>query len=237
MELISIILPMYKRGRYTEFTLAHTEQITKNTDVEYVLVDDGNSEEYFDNFIKPFYTRNVGRCKLVRHDTNEGLRNSVIDGIKQCSGTYIQKLDNDFIISNEGWWKVGTDILKTGKVGLVVPMHLKDRNNYKNNIPNSHEPGFYICQFTGGNWLINRSAVSGKIFSKSTFSIPGMSLFSSSRLHLRDFGIVNLGETTKVWARHLGEPGYHTLEDANPLAIDTLEDHAAYYREVGRKGQ
>jgi hypothetical protein len=217
---------MYKRPEYTKIVLDNNEKLVEGLDVEFILIDDGNTKEYFDDAIAPFYIRNKKRCQLITHKKNEGLRNSVIDGIYRCRGKYVHKIDNDFIIK-KGWLQHGMSILDTDNIDIIAPAHQLRQDYLNKESPEIYSEGFYVCNFIGGNWFINRDHLKDQLFSK-TFQEGEMALFDSSFLHLRDFNVSRFGETTDLWAEHIAD-----FTEKHDLFIAS-DDHKAYYKEIGR---
>jgi len=233
--LISIVVPIYKRGEYTDITLKNIEQVTGACafDFEFILVDDGNTEEYYQKHIKPFADKHSTSCKVIRHRINEGLRNSAIDGLYAVSGEYIQKWDNDFLIK-VGWFEKAVDILESYFCQIVTPAH-----DMRNNHVNADSPvvderlGVYLVEFIGGCYFLRADSIKDKVFvrltqkDRDTWASGVNGLYISSNLHLVDFDVHLFGETTELWAEHIANPQY-----THEMFIK--DEHREYYEETGR---
>lgn len=94
MELISVIVPVYKVERYIDECI---ESIRNQTygDLEIILIDDGSPDScpsICDN-----YARNDDRIKVI-HKKNGGLSSARNVGIKVSSGQYITFVDSDDVL-------------------------------------------------------------------------------------------------------------------------------------------
>ena len=97
---ISIITPVYKGNKYLPNLVKYIEEAAKNVgkyQVEWLLVNDF-PEEKVD---KPeSHIKNL-KIRLINNERNLGIQQTRINGIKQCTGTYILLLDQDDKISQD----------------------------------------------------------------------------------------------------------------------------------------
>ena len=89
---ISVIVPIYNSEKYLKNCLnCLLGQTYRN--VEVILVNDGskgNCEEIYKE-----YSKKDNRVKYVKHDTNKGLFQARVSGVKIATGDYIAFLDSD----------------------------------------------------------------------------------------------------------------------------------------------
>lgn len=92
-ELVSVIMSTYKTK--TEYLDLAIKSILNQTyqNIEFIIICDGYKEEY--EYIKNNY--NDKRIKLIVHEENKGLPNSLNEGIRQAKGKYIARMDSDDI--------------------------------------------------------------------------------------------------------------------------------------------
>lgn len=89
--LVTVITPAYNVGKYIAEAIESVRQQTCN-DFEYLLVDDGSTDNTLDIVAK--YARRDSRIRLIRaaHGGHSAARNR---GLMQARGTYIAFLDGD----------------------------------------------------------------------------------------------------------------------------------------------
>lgn len=90
--LISIIIPLYNKGKYIERTL-NSILTPKNEDVEIIVVDDGST----DDSVKVVENINCPLITLIKKN-NGGPSSARNEGVKYSSGSWILFLDADDII-------------------------------------------------------------------------------------------------------------------------------------------
>ena len=94
MNLVSIIIPYYKKKLYIEETLnSAINQTYKETEIIIIFDDPGNEDL---NFLREIIKKDA-RIKLIINDINHGAGKSRNIGIKKSSGDYIAFLDSDDI--------------------------------------------------------------------------------------------------------------------------------------------
>ena len=92
MELISIIIPYYKKKRYIELSInSALEQTYKNFEI-IIIYDDESKEDL--NLLKNIIKKDK-RIKLVINKKNLGAGNSRNKGLKLSKGKFIAFLDAD----------------------------------------------------------------------------------------------------------------------------------------------
>ena len=88
---VSVLLPVYNGGpfigRALDSVLAQTF-----TDFEVIIIDDGSTDETADRLRERAHDR---RVHITRHDQNHGLVASLNEGLHQCSGSLVARLDAD----------------------------------------------------------------------------------------------------------------------------------------------
>jgi len=92
MDLVSIIIPYYKKKKYIELTINSVLQQTYKNFELIIVYDDENKEDL--NFIKKI-TKKDKRIKLYINKKNLGAGRSRNKGIKLSKGTLIAFLDSD----------------------------------------------------------------------------------------------------------------------------------------------
>ncbi|QGY95493.1 glycosyltransferase [Lactobacillus crispatus] len=97
---ISIITPVYKGNKYLSNLVKCIEKAAKNVgkyQVEWLLVNDFPEEKVE----KPeSHIKNL-KIRLTNNEENLGIQQARINGIKQCTGTYVLLLDQDDKVSQD----------------------------------------------------------------------------------------------------------------------------------------
>jgi teichuronic acid biosynthesis glycosyltransferase TuaG len=92
MDLVSVIIPYYKKERYIEATIRSVlNQNYKNLEI-LIVYDDSNKSDL--GLIKKIIKFNK-KIKLIINKKNIGAANSRNKGIKKCRGKYISFIDSD----------------------------------------------------------------------------------------------------------------------------------------------
>lgn len=87
MVKISVVMGVYNAGPELRETLDSILGQTED-DFELIAVDDGSNDPTLDD-----YARRDPRVRVLRHDTNQGLTRSLIEGCAAARGTYIARHD------------------------------------------------------------------------------------------------------------------------------------------------
>lgn len=89
MPRLSVVIPVYNPGKY--FKLCLETVLVDNADIEYVIVDDGSTED-----LSPLYKK-LGQKKnvIVKRTENHGVSEARNAGIRLSSGDYIMFVDAD----------------------------------------------------------------------------------------------------------------------------------------------
>ena len=90
---ISVIIPFYNKNKFSIFIPLRSIQTQSFKDIEIIFVDDGSSENKFNEVIEEM--KNDNRIILLKHKTNKGILMTRIDGVRFASGEYILNLDQD----------------------------------------------------------------------------------------------------------------------------------------------
>lgn len=96
MVKISIVIPIYNVGKYIDRCVRSLFEQTLS-EIEYIFIDDCSPDDSMDilsNIIEEYPNRK-NQVQLIRHETNQGLACSRIDGIKIARGKYIAHCDSD----------------------------------------------------------------------------------------------------------------------------------------------
>lgn len=96
MVKVSIVIPIYNVGKYID-RCARSLFEQSLSEIEYIFVDDctpDNSMDILANLIEE-YPKRKNQIRIIRHQTNQGLACSRIDGIKIAKGKYIAHCDSD----------------------------------------------------------------------------------------------------------------------------------------------
>lgn len=86
---LTVIVPFFNEEKSLPSVIKAVLQQKKVLEV--ILVDDGSTDNYFDK-IKKSLTHNI---KFIKHPTNQGKGQSIIDGLKKASGEYLIVQDAD----------------------------------------------------------------------------------------------------------------------------------------------
>ena len=90
---ISVIIPFYNKDKFSIFIPLRSIQNQSFKDIEIIFVDDGSSENKFNEVIEEMKSDN--RIILLKHKTNKGILMTRIDGVRYASGEFILNLDQD----------------------------------------------------------------------------------------------------------------------------------------------
>lgn len=186
--LISIIIPTYNYGHLIAETL-NCILNQQYTNWEAIVIDDGSTDTTFLE-VKNFIDLDK-RFKYLYQD-NSGVSVARNSGIAMASGSYIQFLDADDLISPK---KIYNQILfleknKNVSISLVNTKYFNDSGAYYSDLslknasstPKIHGSGFeVISAFVGANQLVIQSA----IFKKSIIADVG--LFDEKMNYLEDW--------------------------------------------------
>jgi teichuronic acid biosynthesis glycosyltransferase TuaG len=113
MDLVSVIIPYYRKRRYIESTIKSVlNQNYKNLEI-LIIYDDSNQSDL--EFIKKIIKFDK-KIKLIINKKNIGVANSRNKGIKKCRGKYIAFLDSD-------------DLWKKNKI--KTQLQFMKKNNFK----------------------------------------------------------------------------------------------------------
>jgi teichuronic acid biosynthesis glycosyltransferase TuaG len=113
MDLVSVIIPYYRKRRYIESTIKSVlNQKYKNLEI-LIIYDDSNQSDL--EFIKKIIKFDK-KIKLIINKKNIGVANSRNKGIKKCRGKYIAFLDSD-------------DLWKKNKI--KTQLQFMKKNNFK----------------------------------------------------------------------------------------------------------
>ncbi|MDP9018469.1 MAG: glycosyltransferase family 2 protein [Candidatus Eremiobacteraeota bacterium] len=97
MTSISIVIPCYNESdsvfQLRDRLLPVLDRISSRYTVELILVDDGSTDDTFDQLSKAFGDR--AEARIVRHPKNLNLGGAIRTGIKESSGDLIANLDSD----------------------------------------------------------------------------------------------------------------------------------------------
>ena len=90
---ISVIIPFYNKDIFSIFTLLRSIQNQSLKDIEIIYVDDGSSENKFNEVIEEM--KNDSRIIILKHKENKGTLLTRVDGVRYASGEYILHIDQD----------------------------------------------------------------------------------------------------------------------------------------------
>jgi len=162
MAKISIIIPCYYNEGNIPITgreLIKNEQLfPKETNFEYIFVDDGSKDKTFDELVK-FHTKYPKRVKVIKLAKNVGANNASLCGINMASGDCCAILAADLQDPPEllakmfKYWQNGFKLVVANRTKREDPFigtifsnifHKLMRNFVLRNAPNS---GFDLCLF------------------------------------------------------------------------------------------
>lgn len=123
MDLVSIVIPVYKVEEYLERCIASTVGQTYQN-IEIILIDDGSPDRCPE--ICDAWARKDSRITVV-HQANGGVSSARNAGLKISSGSYVLQLDSDDYIAPN---TVATlvSVAKESNADVVICDYLKGSN-------------------------------------------------------------------------------------------------------------
>lgn len=93
---ISVVVPIYNVERYIE-RCARTLFEQTLQDIQYIFVDDCTPDKSVEILLRVLdeYSKRKDAVKIIRHESNQGVSCSRIDGMKAATGKYIIHCDTD----------------------------------------------------------------------------------------------------------------------------------------------
>lgn len=96
MIKVSVVVPIYNVSKYINRCVRSLFEQTLS-EMEYIFVDDCTPDDSMDVLTKIIeeYPHRKNQIRIIKHETNQGLACSRIDGIKIAKGMYITHCDSD----------------------------------------------------------------------------------------------------------------------------------------------
>lgn len=94
MTNLSIVLPTYNEKDNIIDLINKIKEVIQNYSYEIIVVDDNSPDETFEICKKHFI--NDEKTKMILRKTNQGLANSIREGIENAKGEYVIIMDTDF---------------------------------------------------------------------------------------------------------------------------------------------
>lgn len=159
---ISIIVPCYNSSRYISRCIHSICEQSTSADFEIIFVDDYSK----DNTIEEIYT-NLEKNKkvnyqIIKHETNKGVAEARITGIKNAKGDYILFCDSDDYIDSHMCEILYNRAVKDD-CDLVICDYIDVYDDYSSICHPCYLPNFLqsllLCKCTGSLWnkLIKRT--------------------------------------------------------------------------------
>lgn len=221
---ILILVPCYKRPEYTKKCIKALEEAQEYSDnVRFMLIDDGSN----DDTEKTLKDSNL--TKIVRiNPLNTGLRNVLmyfIETAKNHEADLIGVIGNDCLVP-KNWLNDILDIFEKTNVEVLSPNCLPSNPAFTHGKDDTEGLGYRPSKIVGGLWFMPTSLVKDMKFEEH--DVGGIcAAFNILHQILMEKDPV-VGWAEKITIQDIGHwSGRH------PDHIKT-EDHAKYYKEVGR---
>jgi len=98
MAKVSIVIPVYNKGKYLKETLSSVDKQLEN-DLEVIIIDDASTDNSFD-IINDFVSNTKKQTKVIKNDTNMGVAYSRNMGIEESKADYVTFLDADDVLDD-----------------------------------------------------------------------------------------------------------------------------------------
>ena len=122
---LSLVIPCFNEAEtlpYLEKTLQRfAAQGVAVFDPDYVLVDDGSSDDTWR--LLQEYFRDDPRFTLIRHDRNQGIAAALITGFRHASGDFVAALDADCTFAPEQLFEMMALMTRDVDVVVASPAH------------------------------------------------------------------------------------------------------------------
>jgi glycosyltransferase involved in cell wall biosynthesis len=138
MNLVSVIIPCYNQGKYLSETLKSVSAQTY-LNWECILINDGSTDDT--EAIALDRCRSDNRFKYKKKD-NGGLSSARNEGLKMCSGDFIQFLDSDDLISPDKFLIQATALKTSDPCSISISDHMTFSD-----ITGEDLPGRYLSPF------------------------------------------------------------------------------------------
>ena len=187
----SVILPVYNGEKFVGETI-ESALAQARTDFEIIICDDASTDGSYD-IIKSFCDRYPDVIRIVRHEKNKGVWNSIQDALQFCAGEYIFQLGHDDVwrpgyMSHmiEALDKSEHAVAVFGSVDVIEASgHTADRNLFRHSHLASLSKNDLLCELLRGNFLC-----------------ASASAFRKSATRTFDFGVNNeLLQDYELWLK------------------------------------
>lgn len=211
---ISVIIPIYNVENYIERCVASIASQTFR-DFEVIFVDDCSPDASMEVLHAVLGKSSIKNFKIVKHDTNQGLAVSRVDGLKAAQGHYVIHVDSDDYVHPRYLEKLYEAAIGSDADMVMCDFYeftLHDVVEKKRHLPeqrNELVKGLLTGEVANSVWtkLVKRSL----IFDHEIFQIPGLNYLEDKSVSFRIAYFAN-----KVV--HIAEPLYY-YNIANPSAI------------------
>lgn len=166
--LVSVIIPFYYGEKYLsrikEMIINNVENMLSTDSIELILVND--SPNYIINEVE--MQSEKYKLKVFVNDTNVGIHQSRINGIRVAEGEYILMLDQDDLISDKC---ISSQLAKIGNADVIVSNGYKKNQNIDEIIYQSDKQQQKVRKLFWYIYLENRILSPGQCMIKKE-SIP-----------------------------------------------------------------
>ena len=126
---ISVIMPLYKGGKYLHYSLRSIEN-QKMRDIEIILVDDNSQDDT--PLIIEKYMKEDSRIKLIKNEVNRKVLYSKSIGALNAKGKYIIELDQDDIFIRDDLFNILYDEAEKNKLDIIQFRDITKNNFHLN---------------------------------------------------------------------------------------------------------
>lgn len=166
--LLSIVIPFfntYNRSDTLRDTIRKT--LIENSDIEFILVDDGSNDSTFNDLVNYFKEFSNSNCIKIINQENKGPGGARNTGVKKAIGKYIWFVDSDDSINIKVAYERLNQVLALGWDFDFIDFHIKEKNKIINSMGDI-ESGYH-SYFK--NKYLNLGRIVTKIFRRDIFII------------------------------------------------------------------
>lgn len=167
--IISILVPVYNVEPYIERCLTSILTQTMQDGIELIIVDDCTPDNSIDIAEKVICnTPSHISCRVIRHDTNQGLAATRQTGIRNAIGTYITFVDSDDYISSDYIESLYSYAVAHADCDIVIGDHYRVSNDGKCELC----PSTHTANYSDFISMKGKTCVWGNLYKRNLFTIP-----------------------------------------------------------------
>ena len=226
---ISVILPFYNGNMqyFGECVQSIERQTHKNYEI--IIIDDGCTEQRAKQAIE--IIKKNGEWKVITHDRNKGIAQSITDGVEKANGDIIAFLDADDTLRDRALENIALVFTQEPKLDIAYTneVQINDKGEI---IFEEKKPDWSVeCLYTG-QYLNHLTAYRAKFLKKL---MPCNKQYGGSW----DYDLLLRAAETKPHVRHIPKPlynwrihqqqvgGFGRAYSAQANAMEALNDHLA----------